>query len=222
MDRDTPVRPAATVVLLRDASEGLETLLLHRSREITFGGAWAFPGGRVDDQDRTGVDGDQAVARIAAVRETCEETGLILSPEDLVPFAHWTTPPGFPRRFATWFFLARDTGGDVRVDGSESMAHRWMSPGAAVDARARGEIELPPPTFVALEWIRASADVRSALERAQCGGIIRYVPRRLSIEGGTVSLYEGDVGYDEADHERSGPRRRFYMLESGWRYEDDG
>ncbi len=96
-----------------------------------------------------------------------------------------------------------------------------MSPEAAISARACGEIELPPPTFVTLEWIRASADVRSALGRAHGGEIIRYVPRRLPIDGGTVSLYEGDAGYEDENHERSGPRRRFYMLESEWRYEDD-
>jgi 8-oxo-dGTP pyrophosphatase MutT (NUDIX family) len=222
MSQDNPIRPAATVILLRDAADGFETLLLQRSREIAFGGAWAFPGGQVDEADRAGVDGDLAAARITAVRETSEETGLILSAEDLVPFAHWLTPPGFPRRFATWFFLARAVRGDVRVDGSETKAHRWMSPEAAVAARACGEIELPPPTFVTLEWIRASPDVRSALGRAQEAEIIRYAPRRLPIDGGTVSLYAGDVGYEDGDHERAGPRRRFYMLESGWRYEDDG
>jgi hypothetical protein len=155
------------------------------------------------------------------VLETREEVGRDIAPADLVFVAHWTTPAGPPRRFATWFFLAQATGGDVQVDGHETQAHRWMSPGAAVDAHARGEIELPPPTFVTLERLRASPDVRTALDRARSQGAIRYVPRPRRIEGGVVSLYEGDVAYEGGCHERPGPRRRFYILESGWRYEDD-
>lgn len=56
-----------------------------RSRALTFaGGAAVFPGGRVDDADRVlaarlehgCLDDDEAAHRIAAVRETLEETGL--------------------------------------------------------------------------------------------------------------------------------------------------
>ncbi len=53
MSQDAPIHPSATVVLLRDAPGGFETLLLQRSREIVFGGAWAFPGGRVEDEGLT-------------------------------------------------------------------------------------------------------------------------------------------------------------------------
>ncbi len=155
------------------------------------------------------------------MRETREEAGLVLSAEDLVPFSHWTTPPGPPRRFATWFFLARATQGGVQVDGDETLAHRWMSPEAAIDARARGEIEIPPPTFATLVKIRTAPAVQSALDRARSEGVIRYEPRIRSIDGGALSLYEGDVAYEGGDPERPGPRRRMYRVESGWRYEDD-
>jgi 8-oxo-dGTP pyrophosphatase MutT (NUDIX family) len=43
---------AATVVLIRDASEGIEVLLARRNSKIYFaGGAWVFPGGRIDAED---------------------------------------------------------------------------------------------------------------------------------------------------------------------------
>ena len=44
--------PAATVVLLRDGDDGLEVLLARRSSKLAFhGGAWVFPGGRIDPDD---------------------------------------------------------------------------------------------------------------------------------------------------------------------------
>jgi 8-oxo-dGTP pyrophosphatase MutT (NUDIX family) len=222
MDEAAPLQPAATVVLLRDAAGALETLLIQRGQKLVFfGGAWAFVGGRVDDEDRAGAGDELAAARIAAVRETREESGLVLDAADLVPFSHWTTPPGPPRRFATWFFLARATGEGVQVDGEETLAHRWITPRAAIEARARGEIEIPPPTYATLAKVARFPDVQSALARARCEAIIRYAPRILPVEAGTVSLYEGDVAYEGGDLDRPGPRRRMYRVASGWRYEDD-
>jgi 8-oxo-dGTP pyrophosphatase MutT (NUDIX family) len=93
---DVPVRDAATVVLLRDGSDGLEVWLLTRVTQMAFaGGMVVFPGGRVDPADadlpfvqggeertatRLGCPPDEARALLgAAVRETFEETGVLLS-----------------------------------------------------------------------------------------------------------------------------------------------
>lgn len=79
--------PAATVVVFRRAPEGgpPELLMITRSRAMAFaGGAAVFPGGRVDPADRAlaeaigAADPDEAAHRIAAVRETLEETGLVV------------------------------------------------------------------------------------------------------------------------------------------------
>ena len=46
------LRPAATVMIFRQAPSGPEVLLLQRSRQVGFfPSAWVFPGGRVDDTD---------------------------------------------------------------------------------------------------------------------------------------------------------------------------
>lgn len=82
-----PSIPAATVVVFRHASAGgaPEILMVTRSRAMTFaGGAAVFPGGRVDPADHVlaaslgAADADEAAHRIAAVRETLEETGLAI------------------------------------------------------------------------------------------------------------------------------------------------
>ena len=48
----TPIRQAATVLLLRDGSAGLEVYLLRRTKGMPFaGGMSAYPGGGVDERD---------------------------------------------------------------------------------------------------------------------------------------------------------------------------
>lgn len=96
---DTPIRDAATVVLLREGVHGLETFLLRRNRATVFGpGAYVFPGGAVDDADADpdllarcdGLDDATASRRlgvahgglafwVTAVRECFEESGLLLA-----------------------------------------------------------------------------------------------------------------------------------------------
>ena len=49
---------AATVILVRDGAEGLETLMLRRNSKLEFvGGMWVFPGGRLDPEDWEAVRG---------------------------------------------------------------------------------------------------------------------------------------------------------------------
>ena len=158
--------PAATVVLLRDATEGgIETLMLRRNSKIAFGGMWVFPGGRVDDADRSGLDSgdDVAVARRAAVREAIEEAGLVVDESALVPHSHWTPPPVTPKRYLTWFFLAEAPDGVVAIDQGEIKEHEWMRPSAAIERRDAKEIELAPPTWITLNDLTKYENVDVAL-----------------------------------------------------------
>ena len=81
--------PAATLVLFRDgpanASGAPEHLFVERATTMVFaGGAVVFPGGRVDPGDYhlaarfPHLDPEDAAARIAAVRETIEEAGIVV------------------------------------------------------------------------------------------------------------------------------------------------
>ncbi|TCZ65362.1 NUDIX hydrolase [Roseicella aquatilis] len=76
-----PVRPAATVLLARDGAEGIEVFMVVRHREIEFaGGALVFPGGRVEEDDRRLGGPDPLDGyRIAGIRETFEECGVLLA-----------------------------------------------------------------------------------------------------------------------------------------------
>lgn len=82
------VIPAATVVIFRHAKDGgaPELLMVTRSRNMAFAaGMVVFPGGRVDPEDfelarelATALPEDEAAHRVAAIRETLEETGLAI------------------------------------------------------------------------------------------------------------------------------------------------
>ncbi|MEX2207604.1 MAG: NUDIX domain-containing protein [Myxococcota bacterium] len=218
----TEPAPAATVVLLRDASDAIEVLLLRRNSQLAFhGGAWVFPGGRIDAED-SGAGGDEGAARRAASREASEEAGLVVDPGRLVQISHWTTPEGLPKRFATWFFLGAADATQVRVDGGEIHAHAWLSPAAALEARRAGEIELPPPTFVTLSTLLHRRSVADAVAAARASAPPSYLPRVVRVEGGACSLYPADAGWELRDPLCAGPRNRLWMLESGWRYEREG
>ena len=155
--------PAATVVPLRDGKAELEVLLLLRNSNLDFAaGAWVFPGGRMDPDDYLGTACEADAARRAACREAREEAGLILDPAELSAFAHWTTPPVRPKRFATWFFLASVTDPEpVQVDGSEIVDYRWLGIGAALQAAEASQMPMIRPT---LETLRRLLDHRYVAE----------------------------------------------------------
>jgi 8-oxo-dGTP pyrophosphatase MutT (NUDIX family) len=214
--------PAATVVLVRPGSAGLETLMLRRSSRGAFGGMWVFPGGRVDPEDFAGLEAADALgaARCAAVREALEEAGLEIDPAGLSPFAHWTPPSSAPAVFPTWFFIAPAPAGSVAIDGDEIHDHAWMHPSEALRRRDAGEIELAPPTWVTLHRLSAFADPGAAVARLGASEPRIYVTRIVKLEDGMASLWAGDAGYADGDFARPGPRHRLCMRKAGWRYED--
>lgn len=213
---------AATVILLRDGAAGLETLMLRRNSKLDFaGGMWVFPGGRVDPSDRAGLDPTDALgaARRAAVREAREETGLVITEAELVPFSHWTPPDMAPKRFLTWFFLASAPAGEVSIDLGEIHDQAWMPPAEAMRRRDALEIEVLPPTWVTLARLRDFPHVGAALADARTREPDRFVTRFAQTAEGGVALWAGDAGYECGDAMVPGRRHRLAMLASGWRYE---
>ena len=214
--------PAATVISLRDKDGNLEVLLIRRNPELPFqGGAWVFPGGRVEQSDfSVGDDHDLvAAARRAAIRETAEESGLQVVTRDLIPVSHWTTPEDLPKRFATWFFATYVGDQAVRIDGQETCDYRWFTPGAALQARQNGEIVLLPPTFISILELSKSDNSGTALEAFSQANTGVFYPRVRPVTGGFCQLYEEDVAYDGGELDAPGVRHRLWALDTGWRYE---
>ncbi|HEV2309656.1 MAG TPA: NUDIX hydrolase [Acidimicrobiia bacterium] len=214
-----PPIPAATVVLVRDAAAGLETLMLHRNSKGAFGGMWVFPGGRVDAEDSDGARDEQEAARRAAVREAFEESGLRCDPSALVPFSHWVPPPIAPKRYATWFFIAPAPGGAVTVDGGEIHDSAWMRPSDALVRRDEGEIELAPPTWMTLRQLVESADTAAAVAAARRREPTFYVTHMGRSVDGMVAMWAGDAGYESGDADTPGPRHRLHIGAGAWELE---
>jgi 8-oxo-dGTP pyrophosphatase MutT (NUDIX family) len=104
-------RPAATIVIFRDMPSGPpELLMVERSAKMAFAaGAVVFPGGRVDPEDFALAqslghdDVDEYAARIAAIREAIEETGIAVGivgdiPEEQLIAARAMLHDGQPMR----------------------------------------------------------------------------------------------------------------------------
>ena len=90
--------PAATVLLLRDSKDGIEVLMVKRSKKSPFGNLYVFPGGKIDDDDchkdwkfhcdghndskaseTLGLSSNGLSYWIACIRESFEEVGILLA-----------------------------------------------------------------------------------------------------------------------------------------------
>jgi 8-oxo-dGTP pyrophosphatase MutT (NUDIX family) len=184
VSENPPIRPAATVVLLRDGADGLEVWLQQRALTLAFAaGMHAFPGGRVDDDEDISAithdvideqvrwgDDEAAVVRVhlaAAVRETWEECGVRLDPKTLVPWTRWITPPSESRRFDARFYVAPSPPGQYpRPLTGEVAAGDWFVVRVAVEAFAAGGLPMWPPTISTLASLMTFDDVTTALAAA--------------------------------------------------------
>lgn len=146
-------RVSASVVLLRDTAAGLETYLLHRHARMAFAASTVvFPGGGVDPVDGSAPDPVLA----CGVRETAEETGVVLQAAALARWAHWVTPTIEPRRYDTHFYVAALPAGQEAADvSSETDRAAWTRPADALAAASRGEIALMAPTLSILTELAA-------------------------------------------------------------------
>jgi 8-oxo-dGTP pyrophosphatase MutT (NUDIX family) len=183
-------RPAASVIVLRGGAEALEVLLVRRTPAARFmGGVWVFPGGAVD----AGED-----ELDAALRELHEEAAIGGVQRDaLVRFSQWITPAEVKIRFDTHFFLAPVPGdAEPAIDGEEIVDLGWFSPGAALEAYGRGELELVFPTIKHLEQLAQFATADELLEYAR-GRRVEPVEPRVIMGGETARVVlPGEPGYD--------------------------
>ena len=96
------------------------------------------------------------------------DNGLWLALDELVPYAHWITPEGMPKRFDTWFFLAAAPPEQLGAhDGKESTDSIWVSPREALEGGESGRFKLPFPTTRNLIKLGKQPSVRAALDDAR-------------------------------------------------------
>jgi 8-oxo-dGTP pyrophosphatase MutT (NUDIX family) len=168
--------------------------------------AFVFPGGAIDDDDfspaaseRTlgleparlhpefrglAAPRDAAALSIAALRELLEESGVLLAGPDgradagkLVLFSRWITPPNEPRRFDTYFFLARMPDDQTAVaDAAETHDGRWIAPLDALAEFSRGALHLVYPTIKHLERLIAFDNLEALFAFARSKPVTTIAP----------------------------------------------
>lgn len=226
MQSTNPATPrlAATMVLLRD--DPFEVLLVRRHAKAVFASALVFPGGAVDQDDYSDdwmplvgsgrqLGTAERAIRIAGIRETFEETGLLLArtpeggdttqPEridapfrdvvqesggllmldDIHPFSHWITPEVAPRRFDTHFLLARAPRGQEPVADGGETVGLEWASPADTIARELDDASIIFPTRLNLMRLAESSDAASAIAAASQQPNFTVLPTVRWLDDGT-------------------------------------
>jgi 8-oxo-dGTP pyrophosphatase MutT (NUDIX family) len=137
-------------------------------------------------------------ARLAAgtaLEEAIAGLAVRLAAAALAPIAHWTTPRFMPRRFSTWFFVADlPVGATPAFAPREVAAHRWVTPAAALEHVASGEIEMWVPTTSVLERLIETGASTAAEAAGQLTMTRIEPPRIVGEDEATVRFAFGAVG----------------------------
>jgi 8-oxo-dGTP pyrophosphatase MutT (NUDIX family) len=127
-----------------------------------------------------------------------EQADVHIDARDLMLFAHWLTPLGAPRRYDTWFFIARAPEDQEPLhDDVELVESGWLTPLQALSAYRRGEIELIFPTLrslLALARFETTRELFDALEAVPHDGAGR--PLVVSEGSGERVALPGDELHD--------------------------
>lgn len=218
-----PIRPAATVIIARDGDADrdgvveMEIFMLRRTAGAAFaGGMYVFPGGRVEGDDhlhawdrwRTGPTEAQAAQLdavgyewrgywIAAIRETFEESGLLLAYDANGDLLAWRDD-AHEARFETFRHQVHEGTLDLMaLCEQESLTlacdrvhffNRWITPlGRPRRFDTRFFVAEAPPGQTGLHDDKETVDSlwitpRQALERHAAGefGLMRVTERQLA------------------------------------------
>ena len=125
------------------------------------------------------------------------DNGMVLALDELVPYAHWITPEGMPKRFDTWFFLAAAPPEQVGAhDGKESTDSIWVSPREALEGGETGRFKLPFPTTRNLIKLGKQPSVKAALDDSRGKSVVTVTPVMTRNNGGRQLRIPLEAGYD--------------------------
>jgi len=208
-----PFRDAACVVLVRGRGDAREVYWVRRSDAVPFQpGFMAFPGGKVDAADAdfpvpAVADDFERAARVCAMREALEETGVLVGADSNVTAASLAAArDALLAGRATLADVAREHGWKLQPE-TLTFAGRWQTP---VFAAMRFDTlfflaEVPegqepgviPGELAAGEWVKPLV----ALDRYRHGELTFAAPILWTL----IALAEGDDGLAERIAE--GPAR---------------
>src|SRR5688572_24225191 len=228
------VIPAATVILVRESEQGIEVFLVKRHKKSSFmSNAFVFPGGKIDPTDadaetaaarelfeEAGVllaDPPADAARVAvadrarllagdtAFNDILAAAGLGVDRTRLHFWSRWVTPVQEPRRFDAEFFVAELPPGQTpSFDQKETVEELWISPAAALERQAAGELRLAPPQLRTFHELAAAATDGGIAGVIAASGIRRMhraaiCPRIVQDEGGIAIVLPWDPSFGDTE-----------------------
>ncbi|MCP4752596.1 MAG: NUDIX hydrolase [Proteobacteria bacterium] len=122
---------------------------------------------------------------------------LVLALDGLVPFAHWITPEMAPKRYDTYFFLARAPSDHIgRHDGSESVDSVWITPKETMLEYEAGKRSIMFPTRMNIMKLGRSGTLDEALSAAESAKVVTVTPWIEQREEGPFLCIPEEAGYE--------------------------
>ncbi len=171
---DEPTARALVCAAVRETFEESGVLLAGSVDEVvadTTGDEW--------EADRVGLE-----SRELSLTEFLTRRGLVLRTDLLGAWSGWLTPIFEPRRYRTWFFVARLPAGQVTRDvSSESSSVHWTPAMGAVEEVEAATLMMLPPTYLTCLDVAQYAQVNAVL--AQAGGrtVEMFMPEVTDVDG---------------------------------------
>lgn len=131
---------------------------------------------------------------LKVVRDLGEKVDLTA----LTVFARWITPPLTPKRYDTWFYIARAPADQLALcDGRETVDAVWTPPAEAVRMAASGERKVVFPTRMNLQLLAEAGDAEDAISRASSRRLVTVEPQVREMAGERVLTLPPDAGYGD-------------------------
>ena len=169
---DKPKARALVCAAVRETFEESSVLLAGASAEEvvadTTGDDW--------EADRLALE-----SRELSLTAFLEKRSLVLRTDLLGAWSGWLTPVFEPRRYRTWFFVARLPDGQVTRDvSSESSSVMWAGAEDAVEQVEREQIFMLPPTWLTCLDVAQYADPDAVLAEARGRTVEIYMPEVIA------------------------------------------
>lgn len=176
---------ALVCAAVRETFEESGVLLAGPSGGSGSGSVVADTSGEDWEADRVALE-----ARELSLTELLVRRGLVLRTDLLGPWDAWLTPVFEPKRYRTWFFVARLPEGQRTRDVSrESSSVTWLPARVAADRADAGELAMMPPTYLTSMEVGEHADPDAVLAAAADRRLEMFCPSVEPLgEGWTLSM----------------------------------
>jgi hypothetical protein len=135
------------------------------------------------------------------------ELGIVLDIAALTVFARWITPSMMPKRFDTWFYVAKADGDQIAAcDGRETVDAEWIQPREALRLAETGERTIIFPTRMNLQLLGESGCGDEAVAKAGARPLVTVEPVVEQRPAGSVLTIPVDAGYGAVEEPLSNIR----------------